>query len=179
MKYTRSSLLFLALIVGLSFPGCRHTNKSESTGSALENKIQGIMFIEQAARGCMLEIELGKLAAVKADHPEVRDFGKSMAADQELILNSLKELSVTKGLKLPDSLSRQEQIQVEEMRQMENKYFEKLYLKMMLENSRKYIELYRGTSRSPDVLISDFGKKYLPILEKHLQKAFEVQQSIS
>ena len=182
MKHTKFHLLFL-LILAVSFQYCRPGHKADSgtniktpDSATLGNKIQEAMFIEQAASGAMLEIELGNLAYEKADNPKVKDFGKLMAEEQGQILTSLKELSITKDIKFPFSLSPQDSTQIEEIRKMETKYFEKLYMKMMIQNSRKYIELYQGTHRSPDVQISDFGKKYLPILERELQKAFEAQE---
>ena len=172
-------------IIAVSFQYCRPNPKAGSgtdtkipDSATLGNKIQGTMFIEQAARGAMLEIELGKLANEKADNPKVKDFGKLMAEEQGQILTSLNELSMIKGLTFPMSLSQHNKTQLEGMRKMETKYFEKLYMKMTMQNSRKYIELYQGTSRSPDAQISEFGEKYLPILERQLQKAFEAQETI-
>jgi putative membrane protein len=184
MKHIRFHLLFM-LIIAVSFQYCRSNHKAESgtdtkipDSATIGNKVQGTMFIKRAASGCMLGIELGKLANEKANNPKVKDFGKLMEEEQGQILTALKELSMIKGLQLPMSLSRHDKAQIEGMRKMETKYFEKLYMKMMLENSRKYIELYQGTSRSPDLQISNFGKKYLPILERQLQKAFEAQETI-
>lgn len=183
MKYSKTNLLFMVLVVVVSFQRCQPGHKTESDrnkqipdSATIANKVQGVIFIEQAARGCMFEIELGRLANEKADNPKVKHFGKLMAKEQGEILTSLKELAATKGLKLPATLSQQNKTQVEGMKEMETKYFEKLYMKMVMENSRKYIELYQGTSQSPDEEISDFGRKYLPMLERQLQIAFEVQK---
>lgn len=137
------------------------------------------MFIKKAALGGMLEIALGKLAREKARNLRVKDFGKLMGHDHAQINTALKVLSMSKGLKFPVSLSEKDLEQIREMSKMETEHFEKLYIKMMVEDHNKYIELFSGAGKSPDVLVSDFAKKYLPVLQSHRLKALEVRDALA
>jgi putative membrane protein len=144
----------------------------------LENGIQAAMFIETAAANNMLEVTLGKLAFEKANNQGVRAYGKLMEQDHKQIHDALTVLSAAKGLKLPVSLPPKKMEQVRQMEKMETAYFEKLYLKMMIEDHNKDIELFKGAGDSPDTAISNFSRQVLPVLESHLEKALKVREGI-
>src|SRR5262245_33737044 len=61
-------------------------------------------FVMSAARSDMAEIELGKLAQVKAANSEVKAFGKRMADDHQKALDSLKTLAAKENITLPTGL---------------------------------------------------------------------------
>ena len=193
----KSGLLLILPLAVVILQYCHPTDKTEEMGDTttatdhtvvgvskapdretLENEIQTAMFIEKAALGGMLEMALGKLAGEKALSLRVKDFGRLMELDHARINAGLKALSSSKGLKFPVSLPAKDLEQISEMSKMETEHFEKLYLKMMVEDHNKYIELFSGAGKSPDVLVSDFASKYLPVLERHRLKALEVRETI-
>lgn len=195
MKNRTLSLLILAA-GGVIFQSCQSTDRSNEAGdstvvdhtvadtaeitgrSALENKIQAAIFIKTVAQGGMLEVTLGKLAIEKASNPGVKNFGKLMVRDHNEMNDKIKALSLAKGLKLPGSLPAKELEQVRQMSQMETPYFEKLYMKMMIEDHNKDIELFKGAGNSPDTAIRNFSRKFLPVLETHRENALKVREGI-
>src|SRR5512142_474299 len=58
-------------------------------------------FLKEAARGGLLEVELGKLAAEKAGSDKVKEFGKRMEDDHGKANADLKQLAADKAVKLP------------------------------------------------------------------------------
>lgn len=187
---TLLAIIFLALIV---IQCCRPTNKAESMGDTttavdhvivdsahisgtepIGDRIQTAMFLEKATLMTTLETEWGKLAAEKARNIDLRNFGKEVAKDQAEIRGPLYAIAAAKGLKLPTALPAKEEERLREMRRMDTRYFEKLYLKMAVEDDRKNIELFRGAGNSPDTMISNFAKRCLPLLEKHQSKALKL-----
>lgn len=189
-----SRLLFIIATTGIVFQSCQPATKVEETAdtvkvtdrtavdtpkipdtAATQNGIQTTMFIEKAALGNMLEIELGKLAGERARDFKVKDFGKLMEQDHTRIAAALKELSSTKGLKLPASLSEAHLEQIQKMKKMAVDRFENVYMKMMVADHKKDIELFKAAANSTDVLIADFARKFLPVLESHRKKALEVR----
>lgn len=195
MKKKALLLILLAACVAV-LQRCQPTHKNNQAGDsavidrsnkdtskkddkpALENEIQTAMFIETAAQGSILKVTLGKLALEKANDPEVKNFGILMVQDHSEMNDKLKKLAGTKGFKLPFSLSRKELDQVKQMGQMKPVYFEKLYMKMMIEHHDKHIELFKGAGNSPDTAVSNFSKMYLPVLEKHKEQALKVREGI-
>ncbi|WP_316815130.1 DUF4142 domain-containing protein [Pedobacter nyackensis] len=191
MKNRTLSLLILAA-GGLFFQRCQPADRNaklgdslvvdrtivdtaEMTGRAkLENEIQTVMFIEKVALSSLMGDTLGKLAIEKSTNRGVSAFGKLMEQDQKRISAALKVLSSAKRLNLPMELPVKEQEQIRQMREMEPAYFEKLYLKMMIEYHNKNIELFKGAGNSPDTAVSNFAHKFLPVLEANREKALKL-----
>lgn len=187
----KSRDLFLMPLMFIVFQHCQpaessgdsvdHTlvDTTEITGrSALENQIQTAMFMERVALGSLMKDTLGKLAFERANNQAIKVFGKLMEQDHREINEALKVLSLAKGLKLPIVLPAKERRQVRQMREMEIAYFEKLYMKMMIEAHDKDIELFKGAGNSSDTAVSNFVRKFLPVLQMHREKAIKVNARI-
>lgn len=177
-----SNLLGLILLAVVIIQCCRPADRSraagdpttvvdharvDSTGSAtIGDGIQTAMFLEKVALMVKLETEWGKLAEEKAGSLKVRNFGKGAGAELSAVKAPLNAIASAKGLKLPDALPVNEQERLLQMRRMDKKYFERLYLKMAVEDYRKNIELFKGALSSPDTAVSNFARRFLPVLEK-------------
>jgi len=61
--------------------------------------------MKSLAQTSLAEIEAGKIAASKAQRPDVKQFGQKMADDHAKILADLRTLARAKGVALPDALS--------------------------------------------------------------------------
>lgn len=178
------SALFLSALV---FQCCQYSDQNSKTRDTLkvdkaeipvraklENEIQTSMFIEKVSLGNMLEAALGKLAFKKAKRSDIKNYGKIIQRDHQVMNDALRVLASAKGLKLPVYLPENDLKQLQQMSEMETAYFEKLYVKMMIEEHNKYIELFKGAWNSPDTLVSNFANKFLPILEIHRDNALRI-----
>ncbi len=173
MMNNRTLSVLILAASGVIFQNCQSPDSSNTADT-----IQTAMFIGTVAERDMLEVTLGKLAQEKANHPAVKNFGKLMVQDHNQMNDRLKTLAVVKGLKLPRSLPAKESEQVHQMRQMKTAYFEKLYMKMMIESHNKDIELFKGADNSPDTAIRNFSRQFLPVLETHRDNALKVSEGI-
>lgn len=197
MERNIKGLVYVGVSTAIALVCCQPTDKVQSMGDTttavdhvvantpqapgsqrMGNGIQTAMFIETAAVGNMLEVALGKLAFEKANNQGVRAYGKLMEQDHKRMHDALTILSTAKGLRLPVSLPTKKMEQVRQMEKMETDYFEKLYLKMMIEEHNKDIELFKGAGNSPDTAVSNFARQFLPVLESHREKALKVQERI-
>jgi putative membrane protein len=143
-----------------------HTRINSPGSAAIGDGIQTAMFLEKAALMIKLETEWGRLAREKGGSLRVRNFGKGAEEELTTVKMPLNAIAAAKGLKLPDVLPVKEQVRLREMNRMEKEYFDKLYLKMVLEDYRKNIELFKGAVNSPDTMVSNFARRFLPVLEK-------------
>jgi putative membrane protein len=57
-------------------------------------------FAEEAASGGMMEVELGKVAAARAQDAEVKAFGQQMADDHARANARLKQVATNKGISI-------------------------------------------------------------------------------
>lgn len=169
-------LLMVTGLVMVVFQFCRPSgNPKVPVDKTIDEHLQEAMFIQRTALDGMKAIALGNLAAEKATQPELKAYGAKMATDYEKINGSLKVLADSKAIVFPSSLPMEEQHRIEELRKMEIDYFQKLYLKIMIEGLRKDISLFKGAENAPDTAIVHFASKNRPLLEQQFQKALSLQ----
>ncbi|WP_316748606.1 DUF4142 domain-containing protein [Pedobacter gandavensis] len=169
-------VLMMICLVMTAFQCCRPSGNPRIAGDqAIEEQLQEAMFVQRAAIDGMQAITLGRLAAEKSVQPALKSYGLQMARDYLEINTSLKLLADSKGIKLPDSLPKEEENRLRQMRKMKVEYFEKLYLRITTARLRKDIVLFKGAEKAPDPAIVSFAGSHLPKLEQQLQKALALQ----
>ncbi len=57
--------------------------------------------MRKAAKGGMMEVAMGRLAAQNAQSDDVKSFGKRMVTDHSKANDELKSIAAKKGVKLP------------------------------------------------------------------------------
>jgi putative membrane protein len=195
MKTNYVNLVMLFLMLG--FHACNSTNQSgakakdssevdktevdsliDTTKITSENGIEGTVFLEKAAKGNLLEIEMGKLAETKGANKSIKEYGGLLKSDHTKAFTTLKSLAKAKGIKLPESVSSTDAIHFEEMSRMSGESFDKHFVQMMIKDHNKDIEFYSGVSKSPDTTISVYASKLLPTLQGHLKRATEIAEKL-
>lgn len=190
-----NNLLAMIFLAAITVQCCRPTDKAESMGDTTtavdhvvvdtdltpgsnpaSDGIQTAMFLEKAALMARLESEWGKLAEEKALNRRLSGFGRGVSREIAAINSPLNAIASARGLKLPVDLPLNEEQRIRDMRRMENDHFEKLYLKMVIEDYRKNVELFKGAGNSPDTVVSNFARRFLPVLEKHLGQALDLKE---
>ena len=133
-------------------------------------------FMTEAAQGGMMEVELGKLAASKAQNPEVKAFGQRMVVDHGKAGDELKALAAKKNIKLPTELSGGMKETIDRLSKLSGAEFDKEYVKLMVADHDADVEAFQNQAddaEDPDV--KAFAAKYTPILKSH----YETIKSIS
>lgn len=159
--------------------GSGATTNTSSTSSATPVDAKTIEFVNKAASGGMMEVQLGQLAKQKAVSPRVKDFGSMMNTDHTNAINELKNLASAKNLPLPASLSAADQKHVDAMGKMTGKSFDKMYMDMMVNDHKKDIAEFKKASNDlKDADIKSFAGKTLPVLEKHMDSATAIHRKM-
>src|SRR5947199_566182 len=189
--------LFAVLILGLISVGCSNTNKastpdtsaqpnSGATSSTAANSGSSPSsnpdqdFVTKAAQGNSAEVALGKMVAAKSKDPDVKQFAQRMVKDHTMALSQLQELAQSKNLNFKDNLpddakSLQQKISSDTGRQLD-----KDYMDGMVEDNQKDVQEFTDQSQNakdPDV--KQWASKTLPILQKHLQKAQQIDSKLN
>lgn len=129
-------------------------------------------FIEEAAKGGMAEVQLGKLAAEKAENAQVKQFGQRMVDDHGKANSQLKQLASAKNVSLPQEIDRSHQREYERLQKLSGAQFDREYMKHMVSDHKKDVKEFQKTAKSakdPDV--KNFAQTTLPTLEEHLRLA--------
>jgi len=183
--------LFALLVLGLVSLGCTSTNKAATPDTAAQpnsaasspspssrGSDQG--FVTKAAQGNSAEVELGKIVAAKSKNPSVKQFAQMMVKDHTTALNELQELAQTKNLNFSDDLPDDAKALQTKLSSDSAKQLDKDYMDSMVEDHQKDVQEFTEKSQNakdPDV--KEWAGKTLPTLQKHLEKAQQIDARLN
>lgn len=127
-------------------------------------------FVDRASESGIAEVEAGKLAEKKAQHPEVKAFAEMMVKDHTAANAELKQLAGELKLKTADDASLMEQAKAK-LLEMRDDSFDKAYANNQVKAHQEAVELYRQAAQSDQAQLRTFAQKTLPKLQAHLEHA--------
>lgn len=143
----------------------------EQTGMANMTS-QDRNFLQDAAMGGLMEVELGRVAAQKGTSDAVKQFGQRMVDDHSKANSDLMSLASSKGITLPTTLDEKHQKELTKISAMSGAEFDRAYSKMMLSDHVKDVsEFEKQSTKGTDADLKAFASKTLPTLQEHLQLA--------
>jgi putative membrane protein len=156
-------------------------NAANAVANAITNTAVAITtpsaedFLKAASQGGTAEVELGKIAASKAQNPEVKKYGQMMVDDHSKANTELKALAVTKKITLPADLGSHRST-IEDLKQLTGAAFDKAYVEAMLDDHEEDVAAFQKQADSAsDPDIKAFAAKTLPVLKKHLDAVKAIQ----
>jgi len=126
-----------------------------------------------------MEVELGRLAAQKAQSADVKRFGQRMVDDHSKANAELKTLASAKGVTLPADMNAEGKEEQAKLSKLSGAEFDKEYMSLMVEDHEKDVSEFEKESRDqddPDV--KAFAAKTLPTLQQHLQMAQSINPKL-
>jgi putative membrane protein len=124
-------------------------------------------FMMNAAKGGMMEVELGKLAAQNAQSADVKRFGSRMVADHSKANSELMALAKEEGVSLPAAKSA-------------GKWkSDKDYMDMMVKDHQQDLAEFQKEAQSgSDPDLKKFAERYSKVVQQHLKLAQETQAKL-
>jgi putative membrane protein len=173
------TLLTSTAMILLLQPAFAQTSEQPVQPEQMQVSEQDQTFATEAAQGGMLEMQLGELAVQNADSQEVKDFGQMMVDDHGKANQKLTELAEQKNLQLPQELSSEGQQHQQELRQLSGTEFDREYINLMIEDHQQDVASFQEQVQSgQDSDLVAFAGETLPVLQRHLDKAQQVQQQV-
>lgn len=129
-------------------------------------------FVEEAAQGGMMEVQLGAYAAAHASNEQVKKFAQRMVTDHSKANDELKAIATSKGVDIPKSLDPKHHQDMEKLQKADGAAFDRAYMEHMLKDHQKDVKKFETqakTGRDPEV--KAFAAKTLPTLQEHLRLA--------
>ena len=129
-----------------------------------------LAFMNDAAPGGMAEVELGKLAASKAQNAEVKAFAQKMVEDHSKAGEELKQLAAQKKVTLPPDVMPKHKEIMDKLSKLSGADFDKEYVMAMVEAHEKDVAAFENVSKTAaDADVKAFATKTLPTLKMHLE----------
>jgi len=154
----------------MSVDSVSHPSTLVDTVDTMKDGTADNKFLEQAAIGGLVEIEMGKIGQQMATDPSIKSFAAMIQNDHTAAKSQLDILAVSKGFKLPATLPSLKQEHLKDLKKTSGTVFDQYYINMLVEDHIIDISLYEGATKSADTAISNFAKKILPKLKKHYEE---------
>jgi len=124
-------------------------------------------FMMNAAKGGMMEVEWGKLAAQNGQNADVKKFGNRMATDHSKANSELMALAKEEGVTLPGAKS-------------PGKWkSDKDYMDMMVKDHQADLAEFQKQAQSgTDPDLKAFAGKYSKVVQQHLDLAKQTQSKL-
>jgi putative membrane protein len=127
-------------------------------------------FIEEAAKGGMMEVHMGHMAVEHGMSAAVKSFGQRMVTDHGKANDELTALAKKKGITLPPDDPKM--AESSSLAKKNGADFDRAYAKDMVEDHQKDIsEFEKEASSGSDPDVKSWASKTLPTLRSHLTEA--------
>jgi putative membrane protein len=133
-------------------------------------------FMTKAALGGMAEVELGKLAATKAQSAEVKQFAQKMVAEHTKANDELKALAGEKNFSMPVRLDAKHQAVMDKLNGLSGADFDKAYVEAMVADHEETVATFKSEADGgKDADVKAWAGKTLPNLQMHLDMIKGIQ----
>ena len=151
------------------------STSSQSSGKASNADAKRM---KQLAQDNLAEIEAGKLAADKAQDPQVKQFAQRMVDDHTKLLDDLKKVADAKNVDLPTTPDAKHQKLMKKLQSASGEKFDREYMKAMVKDHREALKLVQRTAKSakdPDLKTS--AQQAAPEIQDHLKMAQNISKA--
>lgn len=136
-------------------------------------------FVKEVAERGIAEIMLGKLGNVNAYDEQVKKFSEMLVIDHQKVNEELKQLAQRKNIFIPAGIPVPMQKDLDEIAQKNADDFDDAFMKKMIRDHEATILLFkRATEKAVDRDLRSWAVKTLPTLERHLEHAKNIRDSL-
>ena len=177
LKTLLAGTVVLSLAAAPAFAGQQPT--TDKTPTAKAGGASDTLFVKNAAKGGLAEVELGQLAADHGASDEVKKFGQRMVTDHGKANDELKSLAQQKNITLPAEIGAKEKALQARLEKLSGAAFDRAYMRAMLADHKTDVNEFRMESKSgKDTEVKAFATKTLPTLEEHLKAAQDANKAV-
>jgi len=127
-------------------------------------------FLTKIADSRLMAIKAGNTAANKAASPAIREYAVQLVKDQTTLLDEIKILAAKRNIILPATVTPQKEKGRENLSKKQGKDFDDAFIKTIAIDQRTDVRLFKNAIEFKDREVSDFARKYLPLVQAHLAK---------
>jgi putative membrane protein len=136
-------------------------------------------FVNTAAIGGVAEVELGRVAMLRAARPAVRSFGERMVADHGRGNAELATLARSKGMDVSPTLDTTHQAMRDRLSGLSGADFDRAYMSEMVRDHTEDVALFeRAAQTATDPDIKAYAARSLPMLRDHLALARQINSEV-
>jgi putative membrane protein len=136
-------------------------------------------FVQEAASGGQMEVELGRYASRHAASPDVKRFGEHMVADHGKANAELERVAKRESIDLPGEPNAKHAETIRRLTSLKGAEFDRAYMQAMVEDHEEDVAKFREVAGSAESKqVKEFAQKTLPRLQEHLEMAKDIDARI-
>jgi putative membrane protein len=151
---------------------CALIGASPAGAASGDRSAQDQAFVNEAARGGKMEIELGQLATKNGSNADVKAFGSQMVKDHSRLNDELGLAAKSRGLTVPTELTPEQKKEYQSLSKLSGKKFDKQYSDLMVkDHSNDLAAFQKAGTMTKDTQLKTAITNAIPVIEHHLQMA--------
>lgn len=155
------------------------TTSATTPGATNSLSDQDKKFADAAAKGGMMEVMMGQLAASNSTNATVKSLGDMMVKDHGKANDELKKWASTAGYTLPTALDADQQKKYDDLKAKKGTDFDRSYTDLMVSDHKKDIaEFKKESSEGMEASLKSFATSKIPTLEHHLMESEKAKASV-
>lgn len=136
-------------------------------------------FADAAAKGGMMEVMAGELAAKNAANPTVKALGEMMVKDHGKANEELKQWASANAYTLPANVDAAQQKKYDKLKGEKGAEFDRMYTDLMVSDHNKTIaDFKKEVAGGSEGSLKEFASKTLPALEHHLMESEKAKNAV-
>lgn len=142
--------------------------------------MQDEMFLKNAVKASVMEMEFNRLAVVHSKTPEVKEYAQRVLKDHEKCGNKLKRMALKLELELQEEPSLVEKLRLHLMSAKNGKPFDLAFIEDIgVEAHQDEVELFeRAAAKVENPELKAFATQNLPMLKQHLEAGKRLEISL-
>ncbi len=154
--------------------------KTMSDNGSHWNQSKTDNFVKTALNGGVMEKELGQMAVKRGNSKEVKDLGMMLAKNHSNADMKLESIAKDMNIDVQPKLTKDQQKTLDELRLKPSNEFSRAFVNIVVKNHQSDIAAFKEAEKKvPDGKLDNWIDTTLPVLEKHLTTAENVQKDMN
>jgi putative membrane protein len=159
-------------------PGMNAATQDQTSATASgQTTPEDKVFVEEALKGGMAEVQLGQLALQKAKNPDIKQFAQRMVDDHTKMGDQMKQVAQQAGVKIPDGPSKKDKETIAKLQALNGDAFDKAYMKDMVKDHKTDLNDFKSEAdNGSNPAVKNAASQGAQIISQHLQMAERIEQ---
>ena len=169
--------------------GSGRTAQRPSEPSTQTTRLDAQEFVNRMGVAGLAEVELGKLASERATDMDVKAFAQTMVRDHSRASDELSKIASQLNIQMPKQLDPMHRELADRLSTLKGAEFDREYMAAMVKGHEDVLSTLRsftsadrpigtsGRARGEQALM-EWAMKTMPVVERHLERARQIQQEL-
>jgi len=168
-----------AALLALGMPGAYAQNQKKAEKSAGQLAKGDLQSFRRMAQADMAEVAAGKVAAEKAQSPEVKKYAQHMVDEHSKMLDEGKQLAQAKGVTPPSQPEKKHQAALQKLQKASGEDFDRRYMQQMVKDHQEVLKVAEKAAKdAKDPELKAHAQKGVPHIKEHLAQARKISESL-